>query len=208
MNCTFCSAPLPINSLVCSHCQQRNPLDSVALSPLNKNEPTAQQHKCPECKTNSLEYLEIGGLEESITILECNFCHGNFLDKELLEKVIFLYGWKRKKVHKEIKNYPITTNTNDPLYPCPICEATMKRFSFKISSDVLIDECLKHGVWLNKGELYRLIEWKKDLKSLRNNEEAEENYRKYGLKKQKSKYTYQKKYATPVERFLEWLMGV
>ncbi|HIP26383.1 MAG TPA: hypothetical protein EYG80_01880 [Flavobacteriaceae bacterium] len=208
MNCNFCASPLAPHTLVCSYCNQRNPLPKPISQEALKEQEVKKYH-CAECKTQTLNYIELGGMEKSISVMQCQTCQGIFISKKILDEVIFLYGWKRKNVHSKIEvNLKEKVLSTNQLYTCPICQHTMKRETFKISSNVLIDECPKHGIWLNHGELRMLVEWKKSLKESRNKETQEENYRKYGLKKTKSNYTYQKNYSSKFERLFEWLMGV
>jgi Zn-finger nucleic acid-binding protein len=41
--------------------------------------------------------------------------------------------------------------------PCPRCERLMNRKNFAQSSGVVLDVCAKHGVWLDRGELERVL---------------------------------------------------
>ena len=206
VHCKFCSSPLPINSLICTHCKQRNP-----ISPLYSQSNTLDEQKieCVECHTNSMEFIDLGDYVESLSAEQCSKCKGIFISFDVLEKAIMHYGLRRKKLPSKVNDAPQEKKINkDNLYACPICKKTMKRFIYKISSTVLIDKCESHGVWLNHGELKTLIEWKQSFKKFQDREKSEEAYRKYGLKKTKSDYTYQKEHATKFERFFEWLMGV
>ena len=204
IQCKFCSSPLPLNSLVCTHCKQRNP-----ISPLFSASNTIEEEiACVECHTNTMEFIDLGDYVESLLAKQCSECKGIFISFELLEKAIMHYGLKRKKIPNKIDSPKERKKNQDNLYACPICKSTMQRFTYKISSSVLIDKCESHGVWLNHGELKTLIEWKQSYKKFQDKEKSEEAYQKYGLKKTKSNYTYQKDYATNFERFFEWLMGV
>ena len=44
---------------------------------------------------------------------------------------------------------------------CPVCRIMMNRKNFNTRSGVITDICAEHGVWLEGGELKRLMEWKK-----------------------------------------------
>jgi Zn-finger nucleic acid-binding protein len=44
---------------------------------------------------------------------------------------------------------------------CPVCREFMGRRNFGAKSGVIVDRCSTHGVWLDGGELKRLLEWKK-----------------------------------------------
>ncbi len=43
---------------------------------------------------------------------------------------------------------------------CPVCRGLMNRVNFGARSGVVIDQCV-HGIWLDNGELRRLLEWRK-----------------------------------------------
>ena len=205
VQCKFCSSPLPTNSLMCTHCKQRNP-----ISPLYSKEDTLEKQKieCVECHTMTMESVDLGDYVESLLAKQCSACKGIFISFELLEKAITHYGLRRKKIPSKIDAPKEPKENHDNLYACPVCQMTMKRYTYKISTTVLIDKCDTHGVWLNHGELKTLIEWKQSYRKFQEKEKSEEAYRKHGLKKRKSDYTYQKHYATNFERFFEWLMGV
>jgi Zn-finger nucleic acid-binding protein len=44
---------------------------------------------------------------------------------------------------------------------CPVCKELMHRINFGARSGVIVDQCKTHGVWLDSGELKRLLDWKK-----------------------------------------------
>lgn len=41
--------------------------------------------------------------------------------------------------------------------PCPTCRDLMNRRNFAVASGVIIDICARHGVWLDKDELSRIV---------------------------------------------------
>ena len=205
VQCKFCAASLPLNSLVCPHCKQRNPISPLYLK---KDALEEEKIECVECHTDTMEFIDLGDYVESLMAEQCSECKGIFISFELFEKAIMHYGIKRKNLPSKIDEPKKKKRNTDNLYECPICKVTMKRFTYKVSSAVLIDKCEKHGVWLNHGELKILIEWKQSYKKFQDREQSDEAYRKYGLKKIKSDYTYQKEHANKFERFFEWLMGV
>jgi Zn-finger nucleic acid-binding protein len=43
---------------------------------------------------------------------------------------------------------------------CPVCGELMNRTNFGARSGVIIDQCT-HGIWLDNGELRKLLEWRK-----------------------------------------------
>ena len=208
VQCKFCSSPLPINSLVCTHCKQRNPISPLIQEKLEQSAfDNPQEIECVECHTKTMRYIDMGDYQETLLSLQCSECQGIFISFKLLEKGIMHYGLKRKKIPTKIDTPEEKSVNRDNLYRCPICNETMRRFLYKITSDVIIDRCEKHGVWLNHGEFKALIEWKQSLKNFRNREEADEAYRKYGLKKVKSPYTYQREKSSRMDSFITWIMG-
>ncbi len=40
---------------------------------------------------------------------------------------------------------------------CPVCARPMMRYRYTMTCDVVLDECLEHGVWLDDGELGTLM---------------------------------------------------
>jgi len=205
INCKFCASPLPPNSLVCTHCKQRNPISPLYATAKDDENKVLE---CVECHTPTMEFVDLGDYVESLTAEQCSGCQGIFIAYDVFEKTLTHYGLKRKNIPSKITMPKEKKRNQDGLYGCPVCSQTMKRFTYKISSSVLIDRCPKHGVWLNHGELRVLLEWRQSFKKFQEKEKAEEAYQKYGLKKEKSDYTYQKDYSTRFERFFEWLMGV
>lgn len=204
IQCKFCSSPLSPNSLICTHCKQRNPISALYME---ENSLTEEKIKCVECHTDTMDFIDLGDYIESLSANQCSTCSGIFISFELFEKAIVHYGLKREKIPKKIGMPEKKKRNLDSHYACPICKRTMKRFVYKISSSVIIDKCESHGVWLNHGELKMLIEWKQSFKKFKEREEAEAAYRKHNLKKTKSPYTYQRDTSTRIDRFFEWLMG-
>jgi len=41
--------------------------------------------------------------------------------------------------------------------PCPRCQRLMNRKNFAQGSGIVLDVCAKHGIWLDRGELVRLL---------------------------------------------------
>jgi Zn-finger nucleic acid-binding protein len=41
--------------------------------------------------------------------------------------------------------------------PCPTCTKLMNRTNFAQASGVILDVCKQHGVWLDRGELQRVM---------------------------------------------------
>jgi Zn-finger nucleic acid-binding protein len=48
-----------------------------------------------------------------------------------------------------------------PRINCPVCSSTLDRFVFCLDSGVTIDRCAEHGMWLDDGELARVLNYLK-----------------------------------------------
>lgn len=59
-----------------------------------------------------------------------------------------------KQIHVENKNPVKVTHV-----PCPDCKQLVNRSNFASSSCVIIDLCKQHGVWFDREELPKIIEF-------------------------------------------------
>lgn len=162
MKCTSCGAALPANSLTCSFCGTRNAVDLRSLSASTGIPPEAPR-LCPECKT-AMESVNIGH-RRRFFIEQCARCHGLFFDinelQALLDDAVTpVYEIDLPLLFTLQKESPVPRR--DFTYvSCPVCGNMMNRVNFGRRSGVVVDQCRKHGVWLEGGELHRLMEWKK-----------------------------------------------
>ena len=207
MNCHFCSSPLEAGNLMCSHCKQRNPLPTGSKALEGDPQKQIKSFACAECHTHTLKYIELGSIEKPMSVIQCSHCKGLFLSKKLLDEIVLHYGWAKKRMHRQIEEASFAQHLNATRgYHCPMCNDMMKRSPFKISANVIIDECQKHGVWLNHGELQALIVWKKKIKAGQNEEKASEAYLQNNRRNIKSAYTYAPEKSSHVDDFLHWIL--
>ena len=162
MKCSSCGAPLPANSLICAFCGTRNAVDLRSLSP-STSEPPSKPRPCPECGT-AMESVNVGN-DQRFFIEQCARCHGLFFDLNELQALLDDAVAPTYEI-----NYPLlfTLQNESPMairkaayVPCPDCSKLMNRARFGERSGVVADRCRDHGVWLQGGELHRLMEWKK-----------------------------------------------
>jgi Zn-finger nucleic acid-binding protein len=164
MNCKFCASPLPIDSLVCGYCKQRNAVNLKALAVDEVSSPLDRDIDCPLCKI-PLKHLRIT-LGVDVFIEHCTICDGFLIDEIDLEKVL-LFTTKEvvlynKKILRFILDNPRKEKEKKPFYrECPHCKIIMKKKMFKKSSGIMIDKCTEHQLWLDSGELIQMLEWKK-----------------------------------------------
>jgi Zn-finger nucleic acid-binding protein len=162
MKCTACGAALPANSLVCSFCGTRNAVDLRSLSVSTARAPDAPR-PCPECGT-AMESVNLGH-RRRFFIEQCVRCHGLFFDVNELQALLDdavapVYEIDMPLLFTLQKESPVPRRQLTYV-SCPVCGKMMNRVNFGRRSGVVVDQCRSHGMWLEGGELHRLMEWKK-----------------------------------------------
>lgn len=144
---------------------------------LNDKVESEKKYECHRCWVEmDKEELDIFG--PNIIIDVCPKCHGVWLDKGELDKIL-----KDKKLSNYLTKH-VGTKSRSPMV-CPRCGNTM---DLETAEDVEVDVCLScGGVWLDEGELEELKGLSKDGYKLdmeaKDDEIAEE--RKYKARKSK-----------------------
>ena len=110
--------------------------------------------KCPRCR-EAMQALRLGTTEAR----ECAACGGLWLDPESLQKLADAKEERTSVVSVLAERVPAATVPPDVVryVPCPRCERLMNRKNFASSSGIVLDVCAKHGVWLDRGELERVL---------------------------------------------------
>ncbi|MEK6777527.1 MAG: zf-TFIIB domain-containing protein [bacterium] len=137
--CRHCKKDVNIKYTVCPLCGGDIPEKADSLPP-----------ECPRCK-KPLEPLIMDEDEYDL----CPECGGLWLDR--LE---FHRATRESTVYREVtikKEYMREPSKDSAGYiPCVRCGKLMIRENFGKISGVLIDQCGKHGVWLDGGELEKI----------------------------------------------------
>jgi Zn-finger nucleic acid-binding protein len=60
----------------------------------------------------------------------------------------------RGSLHGETRHEP---DTRVVYLPCPVCKALMMRRTIATGTGVIVDTCHSHGLWLDHGELERIL---------------------------------------------------
>lgn len=206
MRCKFCSAPLPQKGLVCSYCGQRNPLNLNVLSKIDIEEKKSD-YNCPVCNV-LMENINIG-IKTKVLIQRCDTCDGIFILEDILEQLLKSKSLIKKDIDlhmlRFIQDNPRHKQENIISYrKCPVCHKTMQRVNYKTVSGVIIDRCLRHGIWLDGGELRQLFEWKKVGGEIKVREE-----KPVATKKPETIFSKSQEgpLFDPVGNFLNWLQG-
>jgi Zn-finger nucleic acid-binding protein len=145
VTCASCFAPMFAGSRFCARCGAE-----VARELLDEETPL----KCPRCR-EAMQALRLGGT----TARECAACGGLWLDPESLQRLSDAREERAGVVSVLASRVPTVTTPPDVVryVPCPRCERLMNRKNFAQSSGVVLDVCAKHGVWLDRGELERVL---------------------------------------------------
>lgn len=160
--CNGCSAPLPTNINRCSYCGVRNDVDlhgkhSFSLSTKHSD------RFCPHCETH-MQTVKLD-ITEPLYIERCENCFGLFFDPAEIESFLDSSVSNVFEINLAlIKNINIDrfkTKHKFNYVKCPVCRVLMNRVNFGRRSGVIVDQCKKHGVWLDNGEITHLMEWKK-----------------------------------------------
>lgn len=98
---------------------------------------------CPEC-CREFSLINISGLEIDC----CVYCNSFWFDTgELME----FSGLESDVPSNHLKS-------RASKYRCPVCQQKMREVVFKIPSNLLVDQCSTHGVYLENKEIFRVIE--------------------------------------------------
>lgn len=160
-HCKSCSAPLPPYSSLCEYCGVKNDMDLQGIYEYSITQQDGNR-TCPHCR-EPMETISINGLPQFF-IERCLKCMGLFFDPGELNQLLDdsvnqVYSIDLKKIWDMNQMSP--QRRGDHFYvPCPVCGELMNRVNFGSRSGVVIDQC-KHGVWLDSGELRKLLEWRK-----------------------------------------------
>ena len=160
--CSTCTAPLPPHCGVCDYCGAKNDVDLKGIHTYTVTKPESTR-SCPDCGI-PLQTIDLQ-VDGRFYIERCEKCLGLFFDPGELEALldksvanVFSIDWKRIDSlvrTRRLDQEPVAYRR------CPVCREWMHRFNFGSRSGVVVDQCKPHGVWLDSGELKRLLAWRK-----------------------------------------------
>lgn len=163
MNCIKCGAPLPLKTDVCEYCHTLNDTDLRKLYDADVTDVKLSDRICPRCNINLQTIGIIMG--KTINIERCKNCLGIFFDPVELEDIIAEAVREERTVNRK-KVFIFTEKGTDDRWPikyikCPVCREFMGRKNYGENSGVMIDWCKDHGIWLDGGELGKILKWKR-----------------------------------------------
>jgi Zn-finger nucleic acid-binding protein len=144
VRCARCFAMNPPEAALCLGCGHQ-----LGLEPLG--EPDAL--RCPDCKTAFQLFRGGPG-----TLHDCGSCGAQFVEHALLADLLEqreLYG--RSAPRPPPRHNPLESPMR--YVACPVCRDMMTRRNFGRSSGVIVDVCVSHGVFFDRGELPRVLDF-------------------------------------------------
>jgi Zn-finger nucleic acid-binding protein len=112
---------------------------------------------CPRCGIE-MQAVIIG----STTVRECERCLGLWVDVASFEKIC-ADREQQAAVLGAASPAPIhalsETTIKVRYVPCPECGQLMNRINFARCSGVIVDICKGHGIWFDRDELSRIVEF-------------------------------------------------
>ncbi len=139
IKCSECGRDVNPKSALCPFCGGRLGDEKISGSPV-----------CPRCRV-SLEVKR----KDDIEIDSCPQCGGLWLDRgefDILTAESNVY--REEKLTKEYSRPPLSGDT--AYIPCARCGKLMVKKNYARISGVITDECGRHGVWLDSGEIEKI----------------------------------------------------
>jgi Zn-finger nucleic acid-binding protein len=145
--CPQCFAMMFIGTKHCPHC---------GATATAGTELSAEGKNCPRCKS-ALSLILLGESQ----MLECSHCLGLWLDPATFEKICANREQQSvvlgaASLHSS-RHSPVTPKVS--YVPCPDCHELMNRANFARCSGVIVDLCKQHGIWFDRDELSKIIEF-------------------------------------------------
>lgn len=145
--CPSCWARLPSRAGFCMECGlQIAPQALVALP---------ESSACPRCRAA----LRQRALVE-LSVVECSSCAGLWFAPDVLDRLCERAD-EEELAARALSGAPATgvlpMEQKVRYLPCPVCTDLMTRKNFASCSGVILDLCRHHGVWLDHGELEKVL---------------------------------------------------
>jgi Zn-finger nucleic acid-binding protein len=174
LNCPMCGAPVASDATRCEHCGA--PLASVVCSScfsmmfagskfcphcgapaVSTAEVSEAGLTCPRCGV-AMKAIQVG---ES-TLRECPGCDGFWVERTAFEKICAEEQRQAAALGQASLTPP--PSPAEPLeniryVPCPQCGTLMNRVNFANCSGVILDVCKRHGVWFDRNELAKVVDF-------------------------------------------------
>jgi Zn-finger nucleic acid-binding protein len=147
VTCASCFAPMFAGARFCAHC---------GAEAVRERVDEAKPLKCPRCREDT-QALRLGGT----VARECAQCGGLWLDLDALDRLTREHDELVAATSILAARIAVAPTPTDVVryVPCPVCGKLMNRTNFAHASGVILDVCKGHGVWLDRGELQRVMDF-------------------------------------------------
>jgi Zn-finger nucleic acid-binding protein len=115
--------------------------------------PEGARH-CPQCKETKLQRITVGAVQ----LEECLRCGGLWVDTKVFERICSDQAAQTAAIGLRLPP-PVADDGRVHYRKCPQCSQLMRRTKYASRLGVIIDVCRPHGVWLDRDELRRIIEF-------------------------------------------------
>jgi Zn-finger nucleic acid-binding protein len=140
--CFFCGSGGPAGS-ACPSCLVTIPRPAPEI---------ATSFACPRCTSGATTPLLAIGIAPSATIHACQGCHGIFVGARAWCTLVARPELARA-IASRLPAREAPSSELVRLLRCPACAKEMERGRFGASSNIVIDVCVAHGIWLDSGEV-------------------------------------------------------
>jgi Zn-finger nucleic acid-binding protein len=160
--CPSCFGRVFVGSKHCQHC------GAEMLLPAQGDLETSSHRKCPRCTSNVAQENKpselVAHLLNETLLDECGVCGGVWLEAAAFEKLIKSRDEQATVLsgggpYLELEAYSQRTLETPRYLPCPDCGQLMNRKNFADASGVIVDVCKPHGLWFDRDELGRIIQF-------------------------------------------------
>jgi Zn-finger nucleic acid-binding protein len=165
-SCAYCGAEVTLEerrlTAVCPKCFARTGREArhcmecgVALS-AQALFALEESVRCPRCKGE----LHARGLANG-SLVECARCGGMWMGHEDFVRVCAAAESENlaEKFHLVDPPAPVAAQAQLAYLPCVVCKELMNRRNYASASGVILDLCKPHGVWLDHGEIDKVLDF-------------------------------------------------
>lgn len=157
--CAHCNAALTHGQVRCVYCGGLTDVDLSGRHYYSTHQPE-KPRICAGCG-QEMKTINLQSQDKPFYIERCENCMGLFFDPGEIDAFIDdavrevysidhlrLFGMLQEP-RTEVVRY----------VKCPVCSNVMNRINFGKSSGVILDHCREHGLYLDAGELKRILQW-------------------------------------------------
>lgn len=188
LHCSACGAPVAAAAKRCDHCAapiawHPRDLDRVCIGcgarmaraarycagcggavPEQSITPFPVQRDCPRC-SGALRQRDLGLGKGGGTLIECAACHGAWL-----APAVFDHFCQRAEaaaaasaaLRGRSRRTTLAVETAVRYLACPDCGQRMLRRNWGGVSGIVVDVCVKHGLWFDSDELAQVVAFLRD----------------------------------------------